>query len=279
MVDQGDPRRSRTWAPGSEILAYYDLDKEGERLSVGQGLIERLRTQDILRRVLPPPPGRVVDVGGATGVYATWLRDLGYDVRLVDPVPRHVDAARRSGVDAVLGDARALAEPDGSADAVLLMGPLYHLLGRDERLAALREAARVARPGGVVVATAISRFASLHAGLADGTLADPVFAAIVAGDLADGVHRTPDPRYFTTAYLHHPDELGEEARAAGLSGVRVLAVEGVGGWVVGPVTAALADDGVREVVLGLMRRVEAEPSIVGASAHLLVHATPSIPAS
>jgi SAM-dependent methyltransferase len=134
-----------------DILAYYDRKPETDRLAAGPGLIERVRTQHILRRVLPPPPARVLDVGGATGVYATWLAGLGYPVRLVDPVPGHVAAARDSGVDAVAGDARVLAEPDASYDAVLLMGPLYHLTAPEERLAALGEAARVVRPGGVVV--------------------------------------------------------------------------------------------------------------------------------
>lgn len=205
-------------------------------------------------------------MGGATGVYATWLAGLGYAVRLVDPVPRHVAAARESGVDAVLGDARALAEPNACYDAVLLMGPLYHLPSQQERLAALREAVRVARPGGVVAAAAISRFASLHSAFPEGAYADPEFLDIVADDLATGAHRNPNerPRYFTTAYLHHPDELAAEARAAGLDGVRVIAVEGVAGWI--PGAEAAFDD---ERVLELLARVEEEPTLVGASAHLL----------
>ncbi|MCW6010358.1 methyltransferase domain-containing protein [Micromonospora sp. CPCC 205371] len=253
-----------------DILTYYDRRPETDRLASGPGVIERVRTQHILRRVLPPPPARVLDVGGATGVYATWLAGLGYSVRLVDPVPRHVEAARESGVDAVPGDARALVEPDASYDAVLVMGPLYHLTAPEERLAALREAARVVRPGGVVAAAAISRFASLHSAFLEGAYTDPEFLDIVAADLATGVHRNPNerPRYFTTAYFHAPDELADELRAAGLDGVRVIAVEGVAGWVPGA-EAAFTD----ERVLALVARVEEEPALVGASAHLLAVAT------
>ena len=79
---------------------------------------------------------------------------------------------------ATLGDARKLAFPDRSADAVLLLGPLYHLTERADRLAALREARRVLRPGGVVFAAAISRFASLLDGLARDLLDDPDFRPI-----------------------------------------------------------------------------------------------------
>ena len=102
----------------------------------------------------PVPPAQVLDVGGATGVHASWLAQDGYQVRLVDISPRHVAKANSElgslGVVAELGDARALAAPADSYDVVLLFGPLYHLPARDDRLVALREAARVTRPGGVV---------------------------------------------------------------------------------------------------------------------------------
>lgn len=258
-----------------EILAYYDRGLEADRLAAGQGYLELLRTRDILRRVLPPPPARVLDVGGATGGYASWLAGLGYVVRLMDPVPAHVDAAAGRGLDAVLADARALPEPDRSADAVLLLGPLYHLIHRADRLAALREAARVVRPGGVVAAAAISRFASMHDALTRPRTDDPDFIRIVRDDLATGVHRNPGRRadYFTTAYFHQPDELAEEVRTAGLVDVRVRAVEGPAGWSASSVEPQLRDPQRREAVLALTATVEEEPSLLGASPHLLATAS------
>src|SRR5439155_2231303 len=110
-------------------------------------------------RALPPAPARILDVGGATGVYAGPLAEAGYAVHVVDPVPEHVArSAALPGVSAAEGDARALDKPDASHDAVLLLGPLYHLLDRADRVRAWREAGRVVRPGGVVVGATISRF-------------------------------------------------------------------------------------------------------------------------
>lgn len=255
-----------------EILEYYERGGERDRLTAGTGRLEFLRTLDVLTRTLPPAPAVIVDVGGATGAYARPLAEAGYAVRVVDPVPDHVAAAGTAhGVTATVGDARDLPEPDASADAVLLFGPLYHLPGRADRVAAWREAARVVRPGGVVVGAVISRFASLFDGVAKGYFAEPEFVSIVDRALDDGVHRNvgAESRWFTSAYFHRPEEPAAEAVEAGLTGVRTVAVEGPV-WMTGPrLTEFLADPRLTGIMLDMLRRVEDEPSIFGASSHLL----------
>ncbi|HEU5430890.1 MAG TPA: class I SAM-dependent methyltransferase, partial [Thermomicrobiales bacterium] len=189
-----------------EISAHYAEGREQDRLLDGGDHLELVRTRELLTRFLPSPPADVLDVGGGAGVYSSWLARLGYRVLLVDPMPLHVAQAQAAAAAqpdapfaATLGDARALAQPDASADAVLLLGPLYHLIERADRVQALREARRVARPDGVVIAAAISRFASLLDGMQAGWLDDPAFIPIYTGGLRDGQHRNPtrDPRWFT----------------------------------------------------------------------------------
>ncbi len=260
-----------------EVAAYYALGLERDRLAAGAGALELSRTQSLLERYLPPPPALVVDVGGGPGRYAVWLAERGYRVHLVDPVPLHVEqahaASERAGValaGAEVGDARALRLPDTSADAVLLLGPLYHLPERPERLRALAEARRVCRPGGVVVAAAISRFASTLDGLRGGYLEDPEFAAVAAGDRRDGRHHNPtgNPVYFTTAYFHRPEELAAECAGAGLTHVATLAVEGAA-WLLPDLDARLAGEPRRSVLLDALATLEAEPTLLGVSAHLI----------
>jgi ubiquinone/menaquinone biosynthesis C-methylase UbiE len=212
----------------------------------------------------------VLDVGGGPGAYAEWLAAVGYEVRLVDPVPLHVQQAgeRASGrFTAVEGDARKLDEADRSYDAVLLLGPLYHLVHRMDRLAALSETLRVLRPGGMLAAAAISRFASLLDGLLSGHLRDEVGWEIVQRDLADGQHRSPPdrPALFTTAYFHRPEELRTEVEEAGFEVEAVFGVEGPG-WLL---EDRLDDELVREDVLRAARALEEEPTTVGTSAHFL----------
>ncbi|GIJ47708.1 hypothetical protein Val02_45940 [Virgisporangium aliadipatigenens] len=256
-----------------EVLAYYRQLGETDRLRVrASGRLEFLRTWDLLGRLLPAPPARVLDVGGATGIYAGPLAAAGYRPHVVDPVPEHVDAAAAlPGVTAALGDARALPEPDGSADAVLLLGPLYHLLERADRGTAWREAARVVRPGGVVLAATISRFASAFDGFARDFYAEPGYAAVVDGALRTGAHRPVANAWFTTAYFHHPDEPPAEAAEAGLEPAGRYAIEGPG-WHLPRLEAILDDPRRRGQLMDFLRRVESEPSLLGATSHLLTAA-------
>jgi 2-polyprenyl-3-methyl-5-hydroxy-6-metoxy-1,4-benzoquinol methylase len=123
-----------------EIESHYRQTKESERLAAdGRGELERLRTQAILAGRLPPAPATIFDVGGAAGVYAFPLAKEGYEVHLIDPVELHLDQAksfaRSSGIalkSITLGDARSLDISSGMADAVLLLGPLYHLVEHSE---------------------------------------------------------------------------------------------------------------------------------------------------
>ncbi|MGH3928303.1 MAG: class I SAM-dependent methyltransferase, partial [Pseudonocardiaceae bacterium] len=268
-------------ALGKDITDYYERGiTEQDRLSQdAMGRLEWLRTREVLGRYLPPPPARVLDVGGGAGTYALPLAREGYSVHLLDPISRHIEQARAASLaqpdhplaDTTVGDARALPYADASADAVLMLGPLYHLTQRSARLEALAEACRVLRPDGMVVAAAISRYASFCDGLAKGFLADDDFRRIVRRDLAEGQHRNPTsrPQWFTTAYFHRPDELPTELADAGLAPVATLAVEG-------PALVALdlddwlADPKSTQTLLDLIASVEAVPELIGASPHLLV---------
>lgn len=266
----------QTRRPPPEVEAFYAQYPEESRLSDGPFQLEFERTKEIFARILPPPPARILDVGGAAGAYSFWLAERGYHVHLVDASARLVAEARTRNARAAaplasltVADARHLPQEAGSADAALVMGPLYHLPEQADRHQALREALRVVAPGGVVAAAGISRYASTLDGLARNLL-DPQFLAIRNRDLADGQHRndTGTLHYFTTAYFHRPDEFRTELEAAGFQDVTILGVEGPA-WIVPDFEERWHDPALRQNILEIARLLEAEPSIIGMSAHLM----------
>lgn len=262
----------------NDLDVYYNQGREQGRLMNAGGLLEQARTQEIILRYLPNPPATILDVGGAAGIYALWLAGLGYTVHLVDLMPLHIEQALVASAaqpdhplaSACVGDARALDFSDASAGAVLMFGPLYHLPERDDRLAVLREARRVLKPGGLLFAATISRFASFLDGLMRGYLADDYFAELVGRDLTDGQHRNPRQLsgYFTTAFFHHPDEITQEVAEAGFRVEASLAVEGMAGFMP-DFDTFWNDETLREQLLGFLRQVESDPAMLGATGHMI----------
>ena len=259
------------------IAAHYELGFERDRLfREGEPRLELTRTLELLDRFLPSAPARLIDVGGGPGAYAAVWARRGYDVHLYDLLDLHVRQAQQAAnaqpghpFTAQVADARSIPEPDASADAVVLLGPLYHLTEQTQRAAALLEARRVLKPGGFVAAVGISRFAALLDGLSQGWLTDPLFRAIVERDLADGQHRDPDPvrypQWFTTAYFHRPEELVDEVRLAAFDAVSLHGIEGPS-WLM---QEHWSNPDRREQMLFAARAVESEPSLSGLSAHML----------
>lgn len=236
----------------ARILEYYGTGKEQHRLtgrSAG-GILEYERVRRLVSTRLAPA-SRVLDVGGGTGVHSRWLAADGHSVTLVDPVPEQVEIASGiEGVTALVGDARSLEADAGSADAVLLFGPLYHLTSRHDRDLVLAEAMRVLRPGGLVMVQAITRLANfvdqaVHFG-AD-ALGPDHLAVLRHGqwhDLTKG---------FPGGHLHTAAELREEVAHAGFAQIEVHGVEGPN---LGALEGVPADQGVLEAALALVEACE-----------------------
>jgi SAM-dependent methyltransferase len=258
------------------LHAYYERGEEADRLTRnGAGRLEFERSQDIVLRRLPPPPATVADIGGGPGRYATWLAGLGYRVVHRDIVPMHVDQARLAAtvagvaVEAAVGDARNVDLSDETVDAVLLLGPLYHLQRRADRVQALREAHRIVRPGGPVFGAVISRWAARL----DGMLRSRIYVRYPAAEqMVDQVERRgvlpPLAPGSFCGVTHRPRQLRSEFTAAGLEVADLVCVEGAG-YLLDDLDARMVDERDWRVVLETARAHERVPELMGIGPHLI----------
>lgn len=154
----------------SDIRELYNAgwEREQSRLSERHQLEADL-TWRYLNAYLPAT-GRILEVGFGTGFYTIPLAERGYSITGVDLADEFVSGCRARVAELGLshlihlqiGDARTLEGiPRGTYDAVLLMGPLYHLVYESERTNAIQAAFECLRPGGVLFSALISRFGVL----------------------------------------------------------------------------------------------------------------------
>jgi ubiquinone/menaquinone biosynthesis C-methylase UbiE len=261
-----------------EIIRYYTNSRvEINRLNTGTSQLEKARTQEIMLPYLSRKPLRILDVGGAAGPYSFWLSEIGYEVHLIDPVPLHIEEARKysrqSNIPLAsinIGESRTLKFENEYFDIVLLFGPLYHLTRREERKAALLEAKRVLRCDGLMFCAGISRFASMLDGFFRGMVTTPGYAEAMKRNLGDGQHRNPEekPEDFITAYCHSPLELGEEINAVGLKLERTVAIESFG-WLLPYFDNKWKQPEYRELLMSIIKLVEKDESLLGMSAHIM----------
>ncbi len=185
-----------------------------------------------LRENLPTPPAMVADIGGGNGRHGFHLTGLGYRVWLCDITPELVEDAKRRNAEAAaplerveLADARRLAWPDESADAALLLGPMYCLRDGAERMAVLREALRVVKPGAPVFVQYLSRIAALR------QLIEVAPAAAGGFDwkafMRSGVFTGGEmPEFFRIHYFSTPEEALAEMRLAGMRSAMIRGMDG-----------------------------------------------------
>ena len=260
----------------SQMRDYYEQGKERDRLAGSKGALEFERTMEIVQRRMPPAPAAVADIGGGPGRYARWLAELGYTVQHRDLMDLHVEQLRAFGhpsIQTAAGDARHLDLADSSVDAVLLLGPLYHLTEREDRIQTLKEARRIVRAGGPIFIAAISRWAPRL----DGVLQERLYEQNLDFlSLLPEVERTGKlppviPNGFV-GYTHRPGDLADEVSEAGLQLDDLVGVEGL------PLAGTdmesrVGDQTAWNVLLDAARAIERVPELLGLSPHLIATTT------
>lgn len=136
----------------SNIEKHYNKHPEDLRLQRRHGMVEFETTMHHLHRFLKSGQ-QILDIGAGTGRYTSALMTEGFQVKAVELVKRNIEVflKREPEADVVQGDARNMSFiPTATADVTLLLGPLYHLIGDEEKLKALNEAKRITKPNGLI---------------------------------------------------------------------------------------------------------------------------------
>jgi ubiquinone/menaquinone biosynthesis C-methylase UbiE len=257
------------------IINFYDRFNEDERMQ--KKSLEYIRCKEIISRYLPKERIAILDIGGATGSFSFWLAEQGYDVSLIDIVPKHIEIAKSKEKEKsiklesiIVGDARSLPYEDDSFEIVLLMGPLYHLIDQNERQKSLKEAYRVLKQNGIIITETISRYASLFDGFLYGLVNDPEFVEIMNRDIKTGFHRdTSESKiYFTDSYFHRPEEIIQELTDVGFKFEELISVTGFGN-VISNIEEKIKDKKYLNVLLDTLRITEKDPMLFGVSSHFM----------
>ena len=261
-----------------EVYEFYNNGAEIGRLERGLGVVEFDRSKEIISRYLD---GKQViyDIGGGIGRYAEWLVSMGHKVTLIELAPSAVEYAKEHMTipyEAFSGDARKIEKPDNSADIVLLMGPLYHLQNKEDRMLVLSEAKRVLKEGGILIAAGISKFSSATWALSvygNGVdfIDDDIYMDMLRREIVKGEHVRPKeyPYVISNAYFHTIDGLRDEITAAGFTVKESAAVEGCS-WITPDIAEKWKDENRRNRLLEIIRLTEHEETMMGISPHFIV---------
>lgn len=248
----------------SNIEKHYNKHPEDKRLLRRHGIVEFQTTMHHLHRFLKPGY-QLLDIGAGTGRYSSALMAEGYDVKAVELVKRNINVflEREPTANVVQGDARKMPFiPTDSADLTLLLGPLYHLMGDDEKLKALNEAKRVTKSGGLIfVAYLMNEYSILSYCFDEDRISDLLEKGLV--DRNFHIQAQPDELY---DYVRI-DDINRLNQAAGLERVTIFSPDGASDYM--RTRLNRMSDETFALFIEYQKTISERPDLIGAGSHVV----------
>lgn len=249
-----------------EIINNYEDFEEENRLKDDFGRFEKEYTQKLILENCKDKDIEIYDIGGATGAYSFWLSDLGYNVHLINITPKHIEIANKKAINhkplksCIIADARKLHFDDNSADLVMLHGPLYHLVNKNDRISVLKEAKRVLKKNGKLLAFTITRYAGINYGLSESLIFDDAYFSVIKNEILTGVRDNNPPKIksFLKAYFHLPEEIEQELTEGGFKHEKTIGILGTA-WNLRELGKCLDDPLKKKRLMEIAKLMENQP--------------------
>ena len=216
----------------NEVKEYYNENFIGEwdRLINPYSAIEFKSNMYLIDKYFPKS-GKVCDIGAGPGRYSIELLKKGYNVTLFELSDNELRLAEEKIKDLGLKADALICEnalnlhllKSESYDAILLMGPMYHLLKAEDRGRVLKESYRILKKDGVAIIAYINSWGVLKAGVTE--------FSEEFNDIQDvynylGTQSFTPGTSFTNLYMSTPSSALEEVKAAGFKVISYAGVEG-----------------------------------------------------
>ncbi len=247
---------------------YQNYDEDGRLLS-RHGQVEYRTTMKIIRECLSEMAApRILEIGAGTGRYSVTLAKEGLPVTAVELVAHNLEILRSKldgsePITALQGNALDLSVlPDGSFDLTLVLGPMYHLFTKKDKVRALSEAVRVTKPGGyLLVAYCMNEATILQYVFAGNHLKE----VLDAGLILPGWHCKSEPSELFE--LYRTEDIDELNACVPVERVKIVATDGASHYMRALLDSM--DDRTFAKWLEYHFSVCERPDLIGASNHTL----------
>lgn len=212
------------------LIKYYNKFNEDKRLNSRHGYIEYITSLKYIHEYLDKMNNpKILDIGAGTGKYSIKLANEGYDVTALELVKHNLKVIEKNSnkVKTYLGNAIKLDMfEDNTFDLVLLFGPMYHLVTKEEQLKALNEAKRVLKKDGILlVAYVMNEYAVIVHGFRDNYILENIKENVID----ENFHCTPKE---TDLYKYmRLEDINELNELSNLKRIKIITPDGPSNYI------------------------------------------------
>lgn len=256
----------RTNTKISLLEDYYSHFNEDHRLQTRHGQVEFITNINYINKYLNEDKSKkILDIGAGTGTYSIYFDKLGYDVTAVELVSHNIDVFKSKNSACKIHQGNALDLSlfnDDSFDIILLFGPMYHLLKKEEKIKALNEAKRVCKNDGIIF---VSYYMNDYAIITYGFIKNNIEEAIENNQVDNSFHMiNKDDDLYSMVRIEDINEFNEITK---LKRIEIIASDGAANYIRTPLNK-LSENGFKKFIeyhLSTCNRGD----LLGASSHLL----------